>query len=56
VTFPNGDAQALAQALSRLLKTPGLLLQYREHAKEHLLKHHPSTVAGQYLKMFESLR
>jgi glycosyltransferase involved in cell wall biosynthesis len=55
-TFPNGDAPALAQALSRLLKTPGLLLQYRQHAQEHLRKHHPSTVANQYLKMFESVR
>jgi glycosyltransferase involved in cell wall biosynthesis len=56
LTFPNGDARALADALSRLLKTPGLLLQYRRHAEEHLRKHHPSTVANQYLKMFESVR
>lgn len=56
LTFPNGDVSALAQALSRFLKTPGLLLQYREHAEEHLRKHHPSTVANHYLKMFESVR
>jgi glycogen synthase len=56
VTFPNGDIAALAQALSRLLKTPGLLLQYRQHAEEHLRKHHPSAVANHYLKMFESIR
>ena len=55
-TFPNGDAGALARALSRLLKTPGLLLQYRQHAEEHLRRHHPSTVANHYLKMFESVR
>jgi glycosyltransferase involved in cell wall biosynthesis len=55
-TFPNGDARALADALSRFLKTPGLLLQYRGHTEEHLRRHHPSTVANQYLKMFESLR
>jgi len=53
-TFPNGDATALAQALSRLLKTPGLLLQYREHAEEHLRKHHPATVARQYLEFFST--
>ena len=56
VTFPNGDVRALADALSRFLKTPGLLLQYRRHAEEHLLRHHPSTIANQYLKMFGSLR
>ena len=56
LTFPNGDAQALAQTLSGFLKTPGLLLQYRQHAEEHLRKHHPSAVANHYLKMFESVR
>ena len=56
VTFPNGDIAALAQALSRFLKTPGLLLQYRQHAEEHLRQHHPSIVANHYLKMFESVR
>jgi glycosyltransferase involved in cell wall biosynthesis len=55
-TFPNGDPRALADALSRFLKTPGLLVQYRRHAEEHLRGHHPSTVANQYLKMFESVR
>ncbi len=54
LTFPNGDAPALAQALSRFLKTPALLLQYREHAEEHLREHHPSVVANHYLKMFEN--
>ncbi|MCE0522893.1 MAG: glycosyltransferase family 4 protein [Methylacidiphilales bacterium] len=56
LTFPNGDANALAQALSRLLKTPGLLLEYRQRAEEHLRRHQPSTVANHYLKMFESVR
>lgn len=56
LTFPNGDIAALAQALSRLLKTPGLLLQYHQHTEEHLRKHHPSTIANHYLKMFESVR
>jgi glycosyltransferase involved in cell wall biosynthesis len=55
LTFPNGDVQALAAALSRFLKTPGLLLQYRQHAEEHLCKHHPSAIANQYLKMFEDV-
>jgi glycogen synthase len=55
-TFPNGDAPALSQALSRLLKTPALLLEYRQHAELHLRRHHPSIVANQYLKTFERVR
>ena len=52
-TFPNGDAQALADALSRFLKTPGLLLQYCQHAEEHLRKHRPAVVAARYLEIFD---
>ncbi len=55
-TFPNLDTKALAQALSRLLKTPGLLPQYRQPAEEHLRKHQPSTVAIQYLDLFRQLK
>jgi glycosyltransferase involved in cell wall biosynthesis len=55
ITFPNGDVPALAEALSGLLKKPGLLLKYREHAPEHLRQHQPAAVAGLYLKIFESL-
>jgi len=51
--FPNGDVPALARELSRLLKTPGLLLQYRQHAEQHLRRHHPTTVANLYLQKFE---
>jgi len=54
VTFPNGDAQALAAALLKLLKTPGLLQDYRQYAGEHLRRHHPAKVAQQYLDMFAS--
>jgi glycosyltransferase involved in cell wall biosynthesis len=54
-TFPNGDVPALAEALSGLLKNPPLLLKYREHAQEHLRRHQPATVAGLYLKVFESV-
>jgi glycogen(starch) synthase len=52
VTFPNGDAAALATELIRLLKSPELLLSYRQHADEHLRKHRPDVVAGRYLEFF----
>jgi glycosyltransferase involved in cell wall biosynthesis len=55
ITYPNGDAPALAEALSGLLKNPALLLKYREHAQAHLHGHRPAVVAGLYLKIFESL-
>ncbi len=55
VTFPNGDAAALAEALSRFLKTPALLLEYRERAADHLRSHQASAVASEYLKLFESV-
>ena len=54
VTFPNGDAQALARALINLLKKPDSLLGFRRHAEEHLGGHHPSHVARQYLNFFSS--
>ena len=54
-TFPNGDATALAEELSRLLKAPELLTEYRRHAEEHLRKHRPAAVAARFLEMFESL-
>jgi glycogen(starch) synthase len=53
-TFPNGDARALATELSKLLKNHELLLEYRQHAGEHLLRHHPSAIARQYLNLFAS--
>jgi glycogen(starch) synthase len=56
LTFPNGDAAALAQGLSRLLQTPGTLSQYRLCAEEHLRNHRPSTVADRYLEIFENVR
>jgi glycogen(starch) synthase len=51
-TFPNGDAPALAAELSRLLTTPELLPQYRQHADEHLRRHRLDVVAASYLEFF----
>jgi glycosyltransferase involved in cell wall biosynthesis len=53
VTFPNGDATALAQALGNLLGFEEALGAYRTPAGEHLEKHTPRAVATAYLKVFE---
>ena len=47
-----GCIETVSPPRSRLLKAPGLLLQHRRHAEEHLRKHHPSAVAEQYLNFF----
>jgi glycogen synthase len=52
VTFPNGDAPALARVLAELLKSPESLAKYWQHAEVHLRGHHPAVVAKQYLKAF----
>ncbi len=56
VTFPNGDVPALARELANILKNPELLIEYRERAQDHLRRHHPAVVAGEYLKVFASVR
>jgi glycosyltransferase involved in cell wall biosynthesis len=55
-TFPNGDVNALVAVLSRLLKTPDELAQFRKPAAEHLRRHHPATIAARFLELFERLR
>src|SRR5215467_9080898 len=56
VTIPNGDAPALANALSRLLHSRETWAQYREGAAHHLGKHTPAAVASAYLDAIEELR
>ena len=53
VTFPNGDAAALAEKLSALLTDPSRLTAYRVNAEAHLAGHKISEVAGRYLQVFE---
>jgi glycosyltransferase involved in cell wall biosynthesis len=50
-TFPNGDVCALTDRLSRLLRDPSILPQYREAAPSHLQSHTRSSVADSYLKV-----
>ena len=54
VTFPNGDADALAQALAQLLTDKQQLSGYGIHAEAHLLRHRRDVVASSYLQVFET--
>ena len=52
VTFPNGDASALATRLGQLLSSPESLVHYRAKATEHLSHHTKSAVGEKYLRVF----
>lgn len=54
--FPNGDADALADRLERLLDDEELRLRLRAGAPEHLAAHSPQHIAAKYLEMFERVR
>lgn len=51
VTFPNGDASALAATLDRLLRLPDECTKLNSFAPEHLARFHPAVVAEAYLKI-----
>jgi glycogen synthase len=52
ITFPNGDAVALADALERLLAAPDQELVAA--APQHLARFHPATIATSYLNLFQA--
>lgn len=52
LTFPNGDASALAGALRKILTQPGLIEQLRAGAPGHLACHTAHAVACAYLEIF----
>lgn len=54
LTFPNGDAQALAGALESLLSRPNEHEKFLAQAPPHLAKFHPATVAETYLALFQA--
>ena len=54
VTFPNGDAQALANALSQLLADPLERDRLRRNSAAHLARFTPEHVAGLYLGAMKS--
>lgn len=51
VTFPNGDAAALAKKIPSLLSEPDQIKAYQENAERHLANYKPETVARQYLQL-----
>jgi glycogen(starch) synthase len=53
LTFPNGDAEALAKVLARLLADPGCLLRFRKGAEAHLARHSGARQVEAYLALFE---
>ena len=54
ITVPNGDADALAQALEQLLLDPNEQKRLLIRAPEHLARFHPTTIAKAYLNLFHS--
>jgi glycogen synthase len=56
ITFPNGNARALAEALTRLLGDPAECDRLRENASAHLAPFRPRHVAKIYLETMESVR
>jgi glycosyltransferase involved in cell wall biosynthesis len=53
LTFPNGDAGALAKAMAKLLADSGERGRLRQHAPQHLARFTPRHVAGVYLESME---
>jgi len=54
MTFPNGDAKALAGILAHLLRQPNECSRLAGKAAEHLAQFHPTVIANAYLTLFES--
>ena len=54
--FPNGDADALAERLGRVLNDEALREGLRAGAPAHLEAHSPRRIAAKYLQMFEKVR
>ncbi len=54
ITFPNGNASALANCLGGLLREPFQYDRYRNGAAEHLAHHTKRAVASAYLEVIRS--
>lgn len=56
LTFPNGDAAALAARLEKLLRQPNERMRLVANAPEHLARFHPAVIAQAYLDFFHSMQ
>ena len=56
VTFPNGDARALANAMTRLLDDPAERDRLRQNAPGHLARFTPQAVVAVYLETMTKAR
>jgi glycogen synthase len=55
LTFQNGDVEALATQLERLLNEPGLQSELLKNAEDHLAKFESDAVAAAYLGIMQKL-
>ena len=53
ITFPNGDAEALSEAIAALLTDVQKFESFQTASEAHLAQHQPAAVAGAYLQVFE---
>jgi glycosyltransferase involved in cell wall biosynthesis len=54
VTFANGDIEALADALEKLLRDSDERRRLAANAPQHLARFYPTTIANSYLDLFRS--
>jgi len=54
ITFPNGNAEALSQALEKLLLQPNERERFTANAPRHLAAFQPALIAKRYLDLFHS--
>lgn len=55
ITFPNGDVNALTEAIKKVLNHPKLIEYHQKFAPVHLQKHTQKVIAHEYLKVFEEV-
>ncbi|MEM1223263.1 MAG: glycosyltransferase family 4 protein [Verrucomicrobiota bacterium] len=55
LTFPNGDGEALANQLLRILEEPELIGKFQSEAKAHLDRFSVETQSSRYLTVFEEM-
>lgn len=54
LTFPNGNAAALAALLEELLSEPNECARLAANARQHLARFHPAVIAQAYLHLFQT--